>query len=176
MHVDAFGQKCSPNGWQESRRSISMHQQCFCGVAHCRVLGFAIDHHCYSRLHVRSRVHVDVADPIGMSHHWNRCRALYVLHELIRSAWNDQIDVFVHAHQLGHSCAALDEIDAIRWEFHAVQCNRGDGRSHRSHERSVGTGSLRPSLEDHCICRLDPEGGNLYRCVGARLKDHAHYA
>ena len=94
-----------------------------------------------------------------------------VAHELVRAAWNEQVNGLVACQQLAYFLACLNLVQATLGKTGL------DGRSiDYLKQGSVGTHRLATTLEQSAVAAFEAERGDLHERVGACLKDDANDA
>ena len=95
-----------------------MHQNLLHSVASCRVVDLGIDADLAGHVDVAVRVHIDVADAVGMAQHSNLGVLLDVGHQCIAASGNDQVYDIIQPEQVVHIFPSGDQADDVSANLH----------------------------------------------------------
>lgn len=156
---------------KEEGSAFPVDQDGLDSIAGGSVLCLGVNDDLDGSFHVRVFVDIDVADAVGMAHDRDLCVVHDVLDKLVRSAGDEQVDVFF----------ALQELVDLVVELGLKQAGGGkarrdDGLVDDLEQGAVGFGGLFAAFEDGTVSALDAEGGDLHHGVGSCLKNHADHA
>ena len=149
--------------WDKVPGHIAVDQNRLRRVAHRRVLDLGVHADAPCLVQVCPGVHIHVADAVRVAHHRDLRVVHDVLHQLVGSSWNNQVDQPVETQDLGHLLTCLQQVHpAIGNPWHPLR--RLD---HHGGKGAVRVEGFTPALEHDGIAGLEAEGSDLHQGVGA---------
>ena len=153
---------------EEFTGDLSVDKQCLDRVAGSRVLAFCVDDHRDRLLKITVLIHINMADPVSVSHDRN----LRIVHDIadkaVRPARDQKIHIPVAAQKLIDLIVELSLKKAALRQTGFRHALMNDGE-----EFPVGLSGLLSALQDRAVPALDTEGGNLDQGIRSRLEDDA---
>ena len=147
-----------------------VHQQGLDGIAGRWILGFAVQRQAQGLLAIGGRIHIQMADAVGVAQHRNAGVVLDVAHQGIGAARNDQV----------HQAVQLQHGQALLAAGQHLQAGRGNSTGRQAfldggQDRLGAAGRLPASLEQGAIAGADRQGGDLDHRIRPGLKNHPHH-
>ncbi len=100
MQRDATFRHLLAQRWQEGTGDALMHQQRFYRITGAWTLGFSVDDNLQRRFYLRGVIHHDMAYANTTGDHRNGRLLAAQLVQARTAAWDEHVDVFVHAQHL----------------------------------------------------------------------------
>ncbi|MNS63647.1 hypothetical protein D3C72_967480 [compost metagenome] len=149
-----------------------MHQQRFNGVAGTRALGFGVDDNLQGRRDLCAVIHHDMthANPAG-DHRNGRLFAAQLV-QARPTAWDQHVDVFIHAQHFIHqrTIRAFDSLYRTGWQAALFQRLLDDVNGGR-----VGSPRLFAPAQNGGVTGFQAQGGDVDGHVRARFINHADH-